>query len=72
LDNPNDSEHDCEVGDVSDIEQHNDNEDLETVQQENVSADQNIASLIQPKCKSMTKTETGLLMCISMEKLRNR
>jgi hypothetical protein len=72
LENANHSENGYEAGGGSDMGPHNDTEDPQSVQQDNVTADQNIPRSIRPKWMSLTKAEMGLLRCNSMEMMRNR
>jgi hypothetical protein len=48
LDNPNDSQDDCELDNESDLELDQGSEDSETPEVQNVSAAQNVPGLIRP------------------------
>ena len=72
LDNPNDSEHDWEAENESDMELDNSSEDSETPEQWNVCAAQNIPALIGPITRSKEMAETRLMMVNIMETRRDQ
>ena len=71
LDNPNNSEDDCEADDESEIQLHNSIEDSETSEQRNVSAAPNDPRLIWSIRRSKKKVEKALMTVNIMETRRN-
>jgi len=61
LDNPNESEDNCEADNESDVEQDNWVEDSECPEQQDVCAAPNVPGLIRPTGRSKKKTEKGLV-----------
>jgi len=59
LDNPNESEADCEADNESDVEQDNFFEDWECTKQQDVCAASNVPGLIRPTGRLKKRTEMG-------------
>jgi len=72
LDNPNESEDDCEADNKSDVEQDNWVEDSECPEQQDVCAAHNVPGLIRPTGRSKKKTEKGLVTVNATETRRIR
>jgi hypothetical protein len=72
LDNPNDSEDDCSANVAPDMDQDNSIEDLESPEQQDVSATPNVPGLIRPIWKSKRHAEKVLVMVNAMETRRNK
>jgi len=72
LDNPNNSEDNCEADNESDMELDNGSEDSETPQQQNGSAALNVPGMIRCIRRSKKKAETMLMTDIIMETRRNK
>jgi len=72
LDNPNESEDDCDADNESDVELENCFEDPECPEQRDVSAAPNMPGLIRPIGRSKKRTEKGLVTVNAMETRRIR
>jgi len=72
LDNPNDSEEDCEAGDESDIEYNNGIENSECPEQQDLSATSNVPRLVRPTRKSKRQAEKVLVIVNAVETRRNK
>jgi len=72
LDNPNESEDDCEADNESDVDQDNAMENLESPEKRNVSAAPNVPGLIRPTCRSNRKTEKVLMTVNATEPRSNK
>jgi len=71
LDNPYDSEDDCAVDVVSDIEQDNSLRDPECPEQRDLNATQNVPGLIRPTQKSKRNAETMSMTVNAIKTKRN-
>ena len=71
MDNPNDSEDVWEADNESDMERDNGSEDLETLEQRNLSAAPNVPGLIRSIPWSKNNTEKTLMTVNIMETMRN-
>jgi hypothetical protein len=72
LDNPNDSEDDCEADNESDMELDNSSEVSKTLEVQNVSAAPNVPGLIRPIPQSKKKVEKALVTVNTMETRRSK
>jgi hypothetical protein len=72
LDNPNDSEEDCAADADSDIEHNHSIEDPECLDQQDVSAAQNVPRLVRPTRKSNRQAEKVLVTVNAIETRRNK
>jgi len=71
LDNPNQSEDDCEGNDQSDVELGNVIEASERAAHRVVSAAPNVPELIRPTLRSMKQAKNGLITVSAMQTRRN-
>jgi hypothetical protein len=72
LDNPNDSEEDCDADDDSDIEHNNCIDDLEYPEQQDLCAAPNVPRLVRPTQKSKRQAETVFVTVNAVEMRRNK